>query len=433
MGPGALSTGRPLRSSWDGRHLRERWGKGRVVRSRESRLFGGIAGGLAARAGVDPTLVRVGFVIVGFLWGFGVAAYVAAWLVLPLEGSTRSIGTKAVHDREGIVLAVALLPALALALVVGSLLHIGLFAQLAWPAFAVGAGGVLVWRNVEEDERAWLRRCVEPVVRIGSGTRASRRRFVLRVAAGLLLVAAGMAVLVGDRVHVSGSALRPIGGIVILGSAVAVLFGPWWVRLLRDLASERQARARAEERAEMASRVHDSVLQTLALIQRSAEEPGKVVQLARSQERELRSWLVSGVAPGTLAGDVKTLSEAIRSMAAEVEAAHGVVIEVVTVGDCALGEQTNALVGAAREATVNAAKWSGASSVSVFAEVEAARASVYVRDRGRGFEEAQVAADRRGIAESIRARMARHGGRATVRSAPGRGTEVELVMEQAGR
>src|SRR6185437_16374235 len=205
-------------------------------------------------------------------------------------------------------------------------------------------------------------------------------------------------------------------------------FGPWWLRLLRDLIAERQARTRAEERADMAARVHDSVLQTLAMIQRSAEQPQKVVQLARAQERELRAWLFDGDLPGTAADGATSLAAAVQSIALEVEAVHEVAVDVVTVGDCPLDDRLHALLGATREATVNAAKWSAASTVSLYAEVEPARASVFVRDRGRGFDPDAVADDRRGIAESIQARMVRQGGRAILRTALGEGTEVELRM-----
>ena len=179
----------------------------------------------------------------------------------------------------------------------------------------------------------------------------------------------------------------------------------------------------------MAARVHDSVLQTLALIQRRADDPQRVIQLARAQERELRSWLFDGRAPGDQAA--LTLAAGVRLIQQEVEAQHGVAVEAVTVGDCELDDNLRALLGAAREATVNAVKWSGADVVSVFAEVEPAEVSLFVRDRGQGFDPAAVPADRKGLAESIHARMVRRGGSATVRSVRGEGTEVSLRMPRA--
>ncbi len=178
----------------------------------------------------------------------------------------------------------------------------------------------------------------------------------------------------------------------------------------------------------MASQLHDSVLQTLALIQRRADDPQKVVQLARAQERELRAWLFDGQAPGSLGGDGMTLAAGIRLIQQEVEAQHGTAVEAVTVGDCELNDELAALLAAAREATVNAVKWSGAPVVSVFAEVEPATVSIFVRDRGRGFDPESIPSDRRGVAESIRGRMARRGGTAAIRSVPGEGTEVSLTM-----
>jgi len=220
--------------------------------------------------------------------------------------------------------------------------------------------------------------------------------------------------------------LWPLVGVALVIAAIAVVLGPWWLRIARDLVDERRARIRAEERADMAARVHDSVLQTLAMIQRRADQPQQVIQLARAQERELRAWLFDGRAPGSL--DEMTLAAGVRQIQQEVEAQHGVSVEAITVGDCELDDDLAALLAAAREATVNAAKWSGADVVSMFAEVEPASVSVYVRDRGKGFDPAAVPEDRKGLAESIQARMARRGGSATVRSTPGEGTEVSLTM-----
>jgi signal transduction histidine kinase len=197
---------------------------------------------------------------------------------------------------------------------------------------------------------------------------------------------------------------------------------------VRDLMAEREARALAEERGQMAAHVHDSVLQTLALIQRSADDPQNVVRLARAQERELRAWLFEGRAPGSIGDEVTLLAEGVGLLQRHVEADHGITVQVVMVGDCPLTEGLRALLDAAREATVNSAKWSGAPQVSLYAEVEPGAVMLFVRDRGQGFDPAAVPADRQGIAQSIRARMARYGGTVVIRSAPGEGTEVELKM-----
>jgi len=121
----------------------------------------------------------------------------------------------------------------------------------------------------------------------------------------------------------------------------------------------------------------------------------------------------------------------VRLIQQEVEAQHGIAVEAVTVGDCPLDDDLAALLAAAKEATVNAAKWSGAKVVSLFAEVEPGEVSMFVRDRGRGFDPETVPGDRKGLAESVHARMTRHGGSAAIRSTPGEGTEVSLTMPRA--
>jgi signal transduction histidine kinase len=205
--------------------------------------------------------------------------------------------------------------------------------------------------------------------------------------------------------------------VVVLG----VIFAPWIVRLVRSLSAERAERIRSQERAEMAAHLHDSVLQTLALVQR-ADDPKQVAALARRQERELRAWL-----SGRMAHAEGRLVKALEDAAADVEEAHGVAVDVVAVGDRDLDAKAEALVAAAREAMVNAAKFGDGSPVSVYAETDDGRAQVFVRDRGPGFDPQAVPTDRRGIRESIVGRMERYGGRATITSSP-EGTEVELRL-----
>jgi signal transduction histidine kinase/phage shock protein PspC (stress-responsive transcriptional regulator) len=419
----------PGPTGWHGRHPRS-WSRGRWERSPDDRLLGGVAGGMAKRLRLDVTLVRIGFAVATVFGGFGAAVYLGGWLLMPLEGHDESVGMRVVKDRQGIVLSLAFLPALVVMLVVGSVLRVGALTSAAWPLFLCAAGALLLWRNVDHDEREWLRNAAAPVLRVGAATRKTRRLFVLRILVGIGLVLAGVALMAVHHTHVS--MVRVAGGVALVLVGAVVLFGPWWIRLARDLMAERQARVRAEERADMASRVHDSVLQTLALIQRAADDPHRVVQLARGQERELRAWLFEGEIPGAVGADTQTLAAGMRAIAAEVEEAHGVVVDVVVVGDCPLDDRLRALLDATREATVNAAKWSGEASISLFAEVEPGRTSVFVRDRGHGFDIDTVAPDRRGIAQSIQARMLRNGGRAVIRSAPGEGTEVELTSPRGG-
>jgi signal transduction histidine kinase len=211
--------------------------------------------------------------------------------------------------------------------------------------------------------------------------------------------------------------------VIVTIAGLALILGPWIRRMTSELAEERRERIRSEERAEMAAHLHDSVLQTLALIQRKADQPRELVALARRQERELRAWLY-----GSTNGSSGTLARAIETMATEVEEVHGVAVDVVTVGDVALGPSTDALVQAAREAVVNAAKHSGANAVSVYVETDGDRVTVFIRDRGHGFDPGSVPGDRQGISSSIRDRMSRHGGNATITSSADEGTEVMLEL-----
>jgi signal transduction histidine kinase len=212
--------------------------------------------------------------------------------------------------------------------------------------------------------------------------------------------------------------------VVVVLVAVALVTGPWWLRTAQALSSERGERIRSQERAELAARVHDSVLQTLTLIQRNAEDPKAVHRYARRQERNLRELLYR---PAAATGQ---FSAALEKHAAEVEDEYGVTIEVVVVGDCPLDERTTAVIEAAREAMVNAAKSGGVDEFAVFAEIEPAEVTVFVRDRGKGFDADNIPSNRAGIRESIVGRMLRVGGVATVRTAPGQGTEVKLSLSR---
>jgi len=411
--PGPLSW---LRGSASGGPLR---------RGRDDRLAGGVAAGLAARTGFDATVVRIAFVLATLATGgFALVVYVLTWLLVPLDGSDANIASQARLDRRGITLAAGLASLLAVVLLLASTFGIGWLGWLSWPLVISAAGIVLIWRNATADEQETMRHLAEPLAGLTGGK--GRRRTIVRMSVAGVLLISGLATL--TSAHESFALLRPLGGVLLVIAAIVVVLGPWWLGIARGLVVERQARIRAEERADMAARLHDSVLQTLALIQRRASDPQQVTQLARAQERELRAWLFDGQAPGSLDGDCMTLAAGVRLIQQEVEAQHGIAVEAVTVGDCELDDDLAALLAAAREATVNAGKWSGADVVSLFAEVEPAEVSLFVRDRGRGFDPAAVPSDRRGLAESIHGRMARRGGSATVRSIQGEGTEVSLTM-----
>lgn len=419
--------GRPGRLESLARRWHELGSAGPLRRDTENSMAGGVAAGLAARAGIDVTIVRIAFVVLALLsYGTCAVIYVAAWLLVPAAGADASIGSKALTDKRGIALAAALASVLALLVVMASAVNATWLTTPGYPLLICAAGIVLIWRNAPAAEQDNLRRLGDPL--FGRATPGRKSHPVPRVLLALALLAGGLALALQG--HHSYQLIQPLGGLALVIVGVAVGLGPWWMRIARDLVAERQARIRAEERADMASRVHDSVLQTLALIQRRATDPQQVTNLARAQERELRSWLFDGVAPGTMEGTAGTVAAGVRLIQQEVEAQHGITVEAVTVGDCELDEDLRALLAAAREATVNAAKWSGAQSASVFAEVEPEAVTVFVRDRGRGFDPDAVPGDRKGLAESVHARMARRGGSARVRSAPGEGTEVSLSMRR---
>ena len=387
-----------------------------------------MAAGVAAWKGFSVTTVRIIFVLVTLVsTGWCVPVYVALWLFVPAAGAEANIFSKARNDSGGIRLAVGLGSLLVFVLLVAGALNDGWFISWAWPQVFSVAGLALIWRNAPEEEQATLRHLLEPLGAAAGGV-APGRRSALRLVIAFLLLAGGLGWLFSA--HASLALLRPLGGVVLVIAAIVLALGPWWLRIARDLVLERQAKVRAEERLDIASRVHDSVLQTLALIQRRADDPQKVVQLARLQERELRSWLFEGRDPDEDEAEL-TFAAGVRQIQQDVEATYGVPVEAVTVGDCELDENLSALIAAAREATVNAAKWSGASVISLFAEVEPGEASIVVRDRGKGFDPEAVPADRKGLAESVHGRMARRGGTATVTTAPGEGTKVTLKMPRS--
>ncbi|WP_282688475.1 MULTISPECIES: ATP-binding protein [unclassified Streptomyces] len=407
----------------------------KLYRSADGRLLGGVARGLAGHLGLPVAWVRFLFLGLFFTDGLGAVLYAVFWIVVPLGvggvDAPRSVfevsadGRRKLRkpDKGQFVALVALVALLvgAVAFVVN--VDMGSEAdRYIWPTLLIGAGSVLVWRQADNARRArWME--------------VSRNRRLLHVArslAGVALVGLGLAVFLVVR----GSAAQ-FGNVLTAAIAVLtgifLLAGPYLVRMTQDLSEERLMRIRAQERAEVAAHVHDSVLHTLTLIQRNADDAGEVRRLARAQERELRNWLYNPEGTGKDEDDEpETLAEAVKRAAAEVEDKHGVPLEVVVVGDCPLDEKLSAQMQAAREAMVNAAKYGGeGGAVQVFAEVEGRTVFVSVRDRGPGFDLDEVPGDRMGVRESIIGRMQRNGGTARLRSVPGGGTEVELEMERA--
>ena len=396
----------------------------RLRRSRTDRILGGVCGGLARSIGIDPLVVRVAVVALTVAGGAGALLYVLAWLMLPEDGSDHSLAHGAVVERGtnlGEVLAVGSIVLGVILLVRGT--GIWFSDAFVWPLLLAGVGLAVIWRQAGDDDRASLLRVGDRLRRTDmTPDLRTRRASLARIAVGVFLVVSGVGAFLAASDAFSAVRQGVLASAAIVGG-LALITGPFWVRMGRDLATERRQRIRSEERADMAAHLHDSVLQTLALIQRNADDPRAVVTMARRQERELRGWLFENEVdqPGA-----ETLAAALSRAGAEVEGLHGVTVDVVAVGDLPLDDRLRALVAAAREAMVNAARWSGDENVSVYAEVRDGEASVFVRDWGAGFDLDAVAPDRHGVRESIIDRMARHGGKAAVRTSPGEGTEVEL-------
>ncbi|HEY8001701.1 MAG: PspC domain-containing protein [Vicinamibacteria bacterium] len=404
----------------------------RLARDRSRALVAGVCAGIARRLDLDPLLVRIVFVIAVIAsGGAALAVYVIAWIFMdegdsepaagdvnPFEAAIRRVPVRNWRVAAGVgFLTLALLLVLREAGVWWS-------DALVWPLILAASGAALLWRQsqaIESDAGEPEQAALDAGPAAAPGPRTAG---IYRGGFGVALVL-GAALLFLYANGALGQARDVVLAVVVAALALGLILAPFLWRLGRNLATERAERIRSQERAEVAAHLHDSVLQTLTLMQKHASEPREVAALARRQERELRAWLFDG--PASRNGD--SLAAALDAVAAEVEDAHGAAIDVVAVGDRPLDEPTTALIAATREALTNAAKFAAdGGPIAVYAEMEPGRAQVFVRDRGAGFELDRVPADRRGLRESIIGRMERHGGTATVRSAPGAGTEVELTI-----
>jgi signal transduction histidine kinase len=390
----------------------------RATRPIRGRAVSGVSIGLAQHFGIPTWVVRASFVILAFAGGIGVVLYAAFWAVLPLStedpdvdpAAARTADTTRLLALTAVAIGVALLMTAAGATIVTGALV---------PIILAVVGAALIWRQADEEQRDSWSAAASRAARQTAGTTAGAGRW--RIAIGVGLVILGLVALLATRTG-PAEALQSLATALLLIGGVAVVVFPWVYRRLREQGDQRRALIRSEERAEIAAHVHDSVLQTLTLIQRNADNPAAVMRLARTEERALRSWLY------TPTGDPnRTFAAALRRDAADVEATYGATIEVVAVGDAALDAPIAALLAAARETMVNAARHGGG-QVSVYAEVSDEAAEVFVRDRGPGFDLASVPDDRHGLRESVLGRMERNGGSATVRSTAGAGTEVGLRL-----
>lgn len=378
----------------------------------------GVAGALATRFQLEPIAVRLAFFTLAVAGGWGVVLYFALWLLwrrgqtvqAPSATPERSVTTRTV----GVIL-----------VMVGTLLILrgrspGALDGVVWPMALVSSGLMLAWDQLIPARPA------EPGHRTSEAS--TRRSAALRVGGGALLLAAGLGFLLATNVTINAARDAAIASLVVVAGLLLML-GPWVLRLAYDAGDERDRRIRADERAEVAAHLHDSVLQTLTLMQKQASDPEAMAMLARHQERELRRWLYGPRqddhdAPGDFV-------EELEAVVADVEDRHRVRIDAVTVGDTTVDTALQSVVAATREALVNAARFSGERQISLYVQVSEETAEVFVRDRGHGFDRSTVPHDRAGIRESIEGRMRRAGGTGEVSSIPGTGTEVHLRLPRA--
>ena len=399
-------------------------------------VLAGVAADLADRLGLDPVIVRIAFVVLAFAGGAGVLLYALLWLrlVRAPRGALAPSAEPATPPADATARAGLILAFVGLLLLLRA---IGLWAgdAVVLPVLLGAVGSVLIWSRADDGDRARIDRTLrlpEPFrgflddVGRGSGGRGGAPVLAtspLRLVGGIVLIGGAMLGLLAANDAIVAARQLVVVALVAAGG-LTLLFGPWALRLLETARRERRARIREEERGEIAAHLHDSVLQSLALIQRSGDDPQRMAAIARRQERELRRWLFEGRSEE----DAATLAGALEAAVGAVEAAHDVHVELVRVGDAPITPALASLVAAVREAVGNAARHADTGAVAVFVEVGEDEVVAYVRDRGRGFDEGSVADDRSGIRHSIRGRLERRGGRALLTTAPGDGTEWELAV-----
>jgi signal transduction histidine kinase len=394
----------------------------RLYRVTDARVVAGVAAGIAAHVNASVLLVRIAFVVLASFNGLGALLYAAFWAVLPIAPGQR--GSR--RNRRQLVPYLALGAGIILVQALSG--TSGVRSVIGWLIAVVAVGVGIIWRQADPKRRERWTAAVPQAPWLGVVLESDRRGLMLRLVGGGMLVVAGI---IGTVAVVSGADTGAlINGLLFAALALAgvgLALAPLLWRVFSQLGAEREARIREQERAEVAAMIHDQVLHTLALVQRSAGDPKGVVRPARAQERTLRGWLYKSTASPT-----ERFGAALEEKAAEVEDTYAIAVETVVVGDREVDDRVSALVAAAREAMVNAARHAKVSSVSLYAEVEPDQASVFIRDRGVGFDPSTVDEDRHGVRGSIIGRMRRHGGRAEIRSEPGHGTEVRLFMPTPG-
>jgi signal transduction histidine kinase len=394
----------------------------RLYRPRDHRIIAGVASGLARHLGIPVIAVRIALVVLLGFNGLGLILYAAFWAVLPQQ-----VPTDEPPARRDLA---ALLPFAAIGLGVILLQSLvfgdhGVAGTAGWLVAIIAVGAGVIWHQSDPTRRAqWADASQVPWL-AAVVAESDRRSFLFRFIGGGVLVATGIIGVVavyapaGNLASVMNGVIFALIGLLGVGVVVAPLL---W-RTFSQLRAEREGRIRQQERAEVAAMIHDQVLHTLALIQRNSADIKEVQRLARGQERSLRNWLYRPTASPT-----ERFAAALEQAAAEVEDTYAISVETVVVGDTDCDDRVTALVAAAREALVNAARHAGVETVSLYAEVEEDEISVFVRDRGAGFDMDEIEDSRHGVRGSIIGRMQRHGGHAEIKSAPGDGTEVRLTM-----
>lgn len=386
-------------------------------RSADRRVVAGVAGGISERLGVDVIAVRAAIIALVPAGGAGVFAYLLAWTLAEQE-PPEDVTVRPRSPRRDLAVGFLVTGVLLLARAVGFWLG----DEIVWPVALVALGSAVIWTRTDEADWAPWTRLADAAI---GGEEHASRTAVVRLILGGALVVAGMGAFLAasDAVNVSVGA---VVAVIITGLGVSLILGPWIVRQAQQLTEERRERIRSQERAEVAAHLHDSVLQTLAMIQRS-ESPRRMVSLARGQERELRTWLYGG---GEASDAADRLEGLMEEVAGRVEQLYELPVELVVVGDAAVDDRVRALAKACYEAAQNAAQHSGAEGVSMYVEVESHAVTAFVRDEGKGFDADAVPDDRRGIADSIVGRLRRHGGTVQIRSEIGAGTEIELQLSR---
>lgn len=396
----------------------------------------GVSLGLSRHLNIKVPLVRLTFIVLSMAGGIGLLLYLWLWIFVPSEdeptaqAAERGLSGPALDEQltadddadtaparvqravdaltsspevlvGGVLLAAS-------GLMLAQVLGVPLDWRMILPPVVILAGVTLAWSQLD---------------RSGPGSSASsaqvgRNAAIWQVVAGGLLVFVAMLVIAGGLIG-AGELLVGIMVAAMLVAGLALVVAPWLIKLYRTSQVERARAAAEAERADIAAHLHDSVLQTLAMLQKQKADPAAVERLARSQERQLRSWLYQQEAAAS-----GSLKDQLLAVAAELEEMHSIPVEVVTVGQSRRSHH-DPLVAAAREAILNALKHAG--PASVYVESVETEDAVFIRDRGNGFEVDGIGEDRLGVRESIIGRMKRAGGSARIRSTEA-GTEVQLFM-----